>query len=180
MSGAHWHLILNHIPVIGIYFGLFILIVGLLKKSDFIKKLALWLLLILALIALPAYFTGEAAEEVAEKMPFTSEEVLESHEWAGQLSLMACVVIGLLVLLAFLMLIFGGKLSGPLLIIILILAIITAGLTAWTANLGGKIRRPELRGETVSPSYEQYYKIEEEGEPVIPDYQEEPGDPEKP
>ena len=174
MSGAHWHLILNHIPVIGIYFGLLILIVGLLKKNDFIKKLGLWLLLILALITLPAYFTGESAEEAVEHLPFTSEEAMESHEWAGQLSLIAFIIIGLLVLLAFLMLIFNRKLSGPLLMIILIVSIVTAGLTAWTANLGGKIRRPELRGEKVSASYEQFYKIDEENDTEMPDDKEEP------
>lgn len=168
MAGNHLHLILNHIPVIGIYFGLLLFIAGLLKKNGFIKYLALWLLLILAIIALPVYFSGEAAEETAEKMPFTSEEILKQHEWAGQLSLVGFLLIGLCVILIFLLRIFKGEISNSLVIIILILTVATAGVLVWTANSGGKIRRPELRGETVSPSYEQYYDIEKDDEAEEP------------
>jgi glucan phosphoethanolaminetransferase (alkaline phosphatase superfamily) len=168
MAGNHLHLILNHIPVIGIYFGLLLLITGLLKKNGFIKYLALWLLLILAIIALPVYFSGEGAEETVDKMPFTSDEILEKHEWAGQLSLVGFLLIGLSVILIFLLRIFKGEISNSLVIAVLILTVITAGVLAWTADLGGKIRRPELRGETVSPSYEQYYDVEKDNESEEP------------
>jgi hypothetical protein len=38
MSATHFHLILNHIPVLGTAFGLGLLIFGLLRTSDEIKK----------------------------------------------------------------------------------------------------------------------------------------------
>ncbi len=164
MSGGHLHLILNHIPVIGIYFALLILIVGFIKKNVTLKYMALWLLLVLAIIALPTYFTGESAEEVVERMPYTSEEMIHQHEWAAELSFIAFIITGILVILVFLTRIFRGRLSQPFLILVLLMTIITAGLTAWTANLGGKIRRPELRGEEVKSAIERYLEWEESQE----------------
>ena len=102
MAGTYLHLILNHIPVIGIYFGLLLLVIGLLKKNNFIKYLSLWLLLFIAIIAIPTYFSGEAAEHVVEKMPLVSEETMEKHEWAGQLSLIGSMLVGFFIILAFL------------------------------------------------------------------------------
>lgn len=168
MTGAHWHLVLNHIPVIGTFFVLLFLVIGLLRKRDFVKKISLWILLLLALITLPVYFTGESAHEELEDMPLVSMNTIHEHEEAAELAFAGELIIGGLVILYFLFNIFKSKLVKPIFIIILILTFATAGLMAWTANLGGKIRRPELRGETVSPSYEKYYDIEKEAEPEKP------------
>ena len=53
MNVAHWHLILNHIPVLGIAFGLVVLGAGLWKSSEELKRLALVVFATSALLAVP-------------------------------------------------------------------------------------------------------------------------------
>ena len=66
MNATHLHLMLNHIPVLGTVFGLGLLVFALWRKSEELKKAALGIFLIVALLAVPVYLTGEPAEGVAD------------------------------------------------------------------------------------------------------------------
>ena len=85
MNATHFHLILNHIPVLGTAFGLGLLIFGLLRTSDEIKKAALGIFVIVAIATIPVYFTGEPAEEGVESLPGVSKAFMERHEEAAGL-----------------------------------------------------------------------------------------------
>jgi len=63
MNWAHIHLSLNHLPVVGIIFGVLLLLLALLRKSEELKRVSLGVFVLTALIALPVYFTGEPAEK---------------------------------------------------------------------------------------------------------------------
>ncbi|HET7290515.1 MAG TPA: hypothetical protein VFJ67_08775, partial [Thermodesulfobacteriota bacterium] len=80
MNAAHWHLILNHIPLIGIGFVILLMIIAFARKSQELKNVAMIFAVIVALWAIPAYLTGEPAEEVVEDMPGISENIIEEHE----------------------------------------------------------------------------------------------------
>ncbi len=69
MNQAHFHLILNHLPILGILFGLIILTGGFLTKNAAVKRTALGMFVLSAIFAIPAYLTGEGAEEVVENLP---------------------------------------------------------------------------------------------------------------
>ncbi|MCI0564610.1 MAG: hypothetical protein MN733_39585, partial [Nitrososphaera sp.] len=69
MNLAHVHLLLNHFPVIGTVFGFLFLAYAMAKKSEELKKVSLGIFVLIALIALPVYFTGEPAEEVVKHLP---------------------------------------------------------------------------------------------------------------
>ncbi len=64
MNAAHWHLILNHIPLIGIGFVILLMIIALARKSQELKNVALIFTVIVALWGIPAYLTGEPAEDI--------------------------------------------------------------------------------------------------------------------
>jgi len=151
MNPAHLHLVLNHLPVVGTMFGLGILAFGLGKRSEEIKRLALLLWAITAFIAVPAYLTGEPAEGAVKGMPGVAGDLIERHEEAagvalgGVLALGAFAVIGLV---AFRRQRPVAKWFG---VMALLGAFIVSGLMAWTANLGGQVHHPEIRG-TASPS----------------------------
>ena len=59
MNWAHIHLSLNHLPVVGTFFGVLLLLLALLRKSEELKRGSLGVFALTALLALPIYFTGE-------------------------------------------------------------------------------------------------------------------------
>lgn len=144
MSWGHLHLLLNHVPVIGTLLGLLLLLVAFVRKSEELKKVTLGLLVLIALVTVPVYLTGEPAEEMVENIPGVSEVMIERHENAALFSLIAVEVGGITALAG--LLLFGRKkwLGNLLAIVPLAFSVVTGGLMAWTANLGGQIRHTEI------------------------------------
>ena len=68
MDQAHLHLILNHFPILGPLFGTVLLLIGTLKNNKVIQKAGLMSIAVIALITIPAYFTGEAAEHATDTL----------------------------------------------------------------------------------------------------------------
>lgn len=62
MNPAHLHLMLNHIPVLGTAFCMVLVGSALIQKSEELKRVSLGAFVIVALLAIPAYLTGEPAE----------------------------------------------------------------------------------------------------------------------
>lgn len=152
MSWGHLHLVLNHVPVIGTFLSLLLLLVAFVRKSEELKKVTLALLVLIALVTIPVYLTGESAEEMIEHFPDISEAMIERHENAALFSLIAVEVAGIIALAG--LLIFGRKkgLGNLLALVTLALSMIGGGLLAWTANLGGQIRHTEISSGVGSPS----------------------------
>jgi len=165
MNEAHIHLLLTHLPVVGTLLGLLILTYALLAKKTEALTIASGVFVLSGLAAVAVYLTGEAAEEVVEGLPGISHAIIERHEEAALVALVAAVVLGL-VSLGSLFLSRRGVprwLAGAT----LILALVASGIMAWTANLGGQINHPEIRsdqvatqagGEQPSRSYEEEEK----------------------
>ncbi len=144
MNLAHVHLILNHIPVIGIPIALLFLGYGLSKKNDGTQRIALFILVGLAAVALTVYFTGEPAEELVENLPGVAESFIEAHEDAALFSLILTLIVGASALVAIW---FQGdsKKSRLLNFSVFGIACLAAISLFYTANLGGKVRHTELR-----------------------------------
>ncbi len=153
MNAAHIHLMMTHVPVIGTFAGLGLLAFGLVRKSQELKKAALGILFIAALFSVPVYLTGEPAEDVVERMAGVSHAGIERHEEAAATAFTTLVVVGAV---AFVGLIWRRKQAIPSWYLSLILAgsIVSAGLMAWTANLGGKVRHTEISGSAITSAAE--------------------------
>jgi uncharacterized membrane protein len=145
MSGAHLHLIVNHIPVLGAVFGLLLLSYGVVKRNDGIVRAGLWTLAIVGLTGLAAYLTGEPAEEVVEHLPGISESVIERHEEAAYLATIGGGVVGLVAIAGLFLHRAGRPVGGRFSALMLLLTLGLFGGMAWTANLGGQIRHAEIR-----------------------------------
>lgn len=145
MNIPHIHLMLNHLPVIGVIFCGALLAVAIILKNVQFQRVAFLFLFIVALSAIPVYLTGEPAEEIIEDIPGVSETFIEEHEQVALIALVAMEIVGGLSLLG---LILYRKTSGPpghLTSGILVLTIVVMALMAWTAYLGGHIRHSEIR-----------------------------------
>ena len=144
MNIAHWHLILNHLPVLGTVFGLAALAAGLWKSSEDLKRFALVTFAASAVIALAVYFTGEPAEDAVKQLPGVGSGALERHEDAAGAALGGVLALGALALVGLMVFRRQRPIAKWLAATSLIGALIVAGLMSWTANLGGQIRHSEI------------------------------------
>lgn len=146
MNAAHAHLMLNHAPVLGTAFALGLLLFGLWRRSTELTKAALGALVITALLSVPAYLTGEPAEDLVEALPGISMMDIKHHEEFAQIAFTGALVMGVGAL-AGLVLFRRGRLVPIWFSWATVgLGVVVGGLMAWTANLGGEIHHSEIRG----------------------------------
>jgi uncharacterized membrane protein len=144
MNGAHLHLIVTHLPIVGLLAAFMLNLYAIISKNDEIKKLSLWAYVVLGIFGLLAYLTGDSAEEVLLTYPGFTEEMIEPHEnmaiffFIGLMIMMAGAFAGL----------YLSKTKEALLkkfnLYLLIVAILVAFLAVQTGSTGGKIRHPEI------------------------------------
>ena len=78
MTGAHLHLMFIHFPIAGMVLALPVLLAGWWLKNEGLKWAGLFLVVAAGLATGGAFFTGEAAEEIVEKLPGIAHEVIHA------------------------------------------------------------------------------------------------------
>jgi len=155
MDYAHLHLMINHIPVIGLGFAAALLIYAMAKKNEELKKASLWAFLIIALAAIPVNITGEMSEDAVEKLPGVSEAIIEKHDHMAFLALIGMEILGVIAAAGLLISRRGGIINRSVMVALLVVSIAAAGLVGNTAYLGGQIRHTEIRGgQPLSDGYD--------------------------
>ena len=144
MNAVHWHLALNHLPVVGSVFAILLLGWAVYRRSDELLRTALGGIALVTVACFPAYFTGEPAEESVRQLPGVSRDVVKAHEEAAEKAFTVLFVVGVG---AAGMLVWMRRQPIPRWVGVgLLVGLLgAAGLLGWAANLGGKIRHPEIR-----------------------------------
>ena len=158
MNGAHLHLIVTHLPVLGVAFGTGLLGFGLFRGNRAIQQVALGVLVLAGLAAGVAYLTGEGAEEAIENALGSGKALVERHEEAGVLGLVAAGIAGVIALLVLASGRKGRPFSRGLAVLNLVVALVASGMLAWVANLGGQIGHPEIRSAQSAPTGEDHQR----------------------
>ncbi|MEO8453458.1 MAG: hypothetical protein ABI647_26985 [Gemmatimonadota bacterium] len=151
MNAVHVHLIVTHLPVLGVGLGTALLGFGLYRKNRVIQQTALSILVLAGLAAGAAYVSGEAAEEVIEETLAVGTPYLERHEEAGVYGLVLAAIAGAMALIVLATGRKGRPLSKGLAALNLVIALLASGTLAWVANLGGQIGHPEIRSGQIAP-----------------------------
>jgi len=146
VTPAHLHLLLNHVPTIGFGLGLGLFVASLLAKSEDLKQASLVVFFIIALVAIPAYLTGNAANFVLQDEPAVSQDVVAAHQDAAMLALVPMEVTGLLAWFAL------WRFRRWHVVALLVLSVLTIGLMARAATLGGEVRHPEILADGTAAS----------------------------
>jgi uncharacterized membrane protein len=148
---AHWHLILNHIPVVGSAFAFGLLAWAMARRSEELKRASLCAVVLVALLTVPAYLTGEPAfegiMEILEATPEDEDPLVNAHQNAAGFSFAAAALAGVVAIVGLVRSRGGKPMSRPIVVTVAVLTMVTLGLMGWTANLGGAIRHPEIRSE---------------------------------
>lgn len=145
MNQAHIHLLINHLPILGALFGMLTLAAGFLLKNSTVKRTALGLFTFAALCAVPAYLTGEGAEEVVENLPGVSDALMERHEELANIFLGVTGALGLLALFTFFVDYKGKKSAGALYTLTFIVSLGAMVFAQQVGTSGGEIRHTEIR-----------------------------------
>ena len=101
MDGAHSHLLINHFPIIGSILSLLVLVAGFLLKNNIVKKTALAMIVFTSVMTIPAFTTGEEAEEALEAINQAPDSIIHEHEELAEIGLWTTVVVGLVAAFTF-------------------------------------------------------------------------------
>jgi ABC-type branched-subunit amino acid transport system permease subunit len=96
------------------------------------------------LLALPAFWTGEPAEDTLERQAAVSENLIEQHEESAELALVAALATSGLAALGWFVTRRKEAWLAPVTKGTAVAVILTSGLMAWVGHEGGKIRHPEI------------------------------------
>lgn len=157
MNFALVHLLTTHLPVLGILFASILMLYGLIRKSNELKRAALIGYVLTALTGIPAYLSGEEAEDMIEGLPGVTEQYIEEHEDFAKLSFIGVEIIGVISLAG----LYASRKNANMIDAfskgVILPSLVVVGMMAWTAHLGGLIRHTEIRSEstqTQNPSSE--------------------------
>jgi len=150
MTAPQVHLALNHLPVMGVLFSALVLVIGRVLRHEVISRLAIAVLVASAMAAVPVFLSGEPAEEAIEHAVGVSEPVIEAHENAARIALIAVEILGLVGLWGWFRY-RRSELGRGFTTMLLVATLALSGWFAWTAHLGGQIRHPELSAANATP-----------------------------
>lgn len=94
MNDAHFHLVVTHLPIVGVLVGFLVLLSGYIIKNPQVKTTALGIFIFSALTAILAFYTGEGAEEIVENLPGVSETLIHNHEELAELFFTMMLILG--------------------------------------------------------------------------------------
>jgi uncharacterized membrane protein len=155
MNEAHWHLALNHLPIIFPIVGIIVLLTGLLTGSSHVKRTALLIFVLGALTTIAAMSTGEGAEEVVEEITEVTEDYIEAHEEIAETFAFLSYLLGLLSMIGLWVDFKKKSFSKILYLLTLLFSIAVVYMGRRTGTSGGEIRHTEIR-DNYSPTESQH------------------------
>lgn len=145
MNGAHLHLVFNHFPIIVPIVGMLILIVGFFTDSNTVKRTAFGVFILGALLTLPSMFTGEGAEEIVEKLPGVTHDLIHEHEEKAEMLALLNYALGLISIFGFWANWKQKSYANIVAIAALVLSLVGLYLGKQAGTSGGEIRHTEIR-----------------------------------
>jgi uncharacterized membrane protein len=145
------HLVLNHVPLIGLVFGLVFFVVGLMRASEQTLRAGLRIFLAMGIAVLPVVGSGLVSATVLADAAWLDADALSNHRLAGIFTLVVLVGLGSVCGVA----LFTSRRNGRAMpvrvkLAVFLLAVAGFGATALTAYLGGGLRHSELGREQPS------------------------------
>ena len=145
MNDAHFHLLLNHLPVILPLIGIVILIEGLLLNSQIVIKTAYFILIFAAMATIPMVATGEKAEKVVEKLNGVDEQLLKTNEEISETFAILCYVLSGIAIFGLWANFYRKSFSKIINFTIIAVCIFTLIFAEITSIAGGEMRHSEIR-----------------------------------
>ncbi|MBP7821949.1 MAG: hypothetical protein KA010_03430 [Saprospiraceae bacterium] len=145
MNGAHFHLVVNHLPIVFPLVGIIVMIIGFVSKSDAVKRTSYFIFVLGALFSILSMTSGEGAEDIVKKINGIDKKLIHTHEEAAETFALLTYVLGVLSLFGLWASFSKKSFSNLLYIITLAFALVCMVFAKQTGTTGGEIRHTEIR-----------------------------------
>jgi hypothetical protein len=144
---AHLHLLLNHVPTVGSVAALGLLLMAFARRSEHLTHAGLEVLFVIAVLTLPAYVTGVAAQQQLRQRPDVTVDAIRVHHDAALIGFTVTELAGFLGWVALWQSRRRGRAARGLVPAVMLLLFVALVLMGRAATLGGEIRHPEIRAD---------------------------------
>ena len=146
-NAAHTHLLVNHFPIILPFIGVFIVILGLIFKSDLVQRIGLLLFVLTGIAAFISMNTGGNAEHFLERLDESKEHLMHEHEEVAETFSVIAYILSTISLVAIYLSWKKNKASKIFVGIAILAAFILLYFSKETGTSGGEITHLEIRNE---------------------------------
>jgi uncharacterized membrane protein len=150
MNDAHYHLVVNHFPIIGTILGLGILLAGIVLKNNTVKNVSYVLFIVAAIFAAFSMTTGEGAEKTVENFPNIGKQIIHEHEEIAEKLAIVLYALGAVSLLGLYTNFKNHSKAKLVSLLTLLIAIIGVFLAQQVGTTGGEIRHTEIRANATN------------------------------
>lgn len=144
MNQAHFHLIINHFPIILPVVGSVILIIGFFLKNDIVKRISFGLFIAAAISTFFTMNSGKGAEEIVEELGRSHKAIHIHEKYAETFAIMSYLLGGFSILALWL-----NWRKHPFrelcLFLVLGISLIVSYLATGTGRTGGEISHEEIK-----------------------------------
>lgn len=145
MNGAHYHLVLNHFPIIIPFIGLLVIIGGFMVKSEIVKRTAYCIFVLGALASFAAIATGDGAEQTVVQINGISKNLIHEHEEKAEVFALLSYILGLSSIAALWCSLKKKSFARYIGFSILVYCLVVLYFAQQTGTTGGEIRHSEIR-----------------------------------
>lgn len=141
MEASQIHILLNHYPVIGWFFGILLILLGYALKNELVKRNALLLLVIMSVVTIPVFITGEmTGGAVAAWSTGDRAKAITMHKHTARAGFGVVVLSGLLAAIVLFLRSRSGVINRWATLAVLIMSLVSAGVIGYATHLGRQIK----------------------------------------
>jgi len=157
MNDAHFHLAVNHLPIIVPGIAATILAGGFIFKSEIVKRTAYFIFILGAITTFVAMNSGEGAEEIVEHMG-ASHDLIHEHEEVAERFALVSHALGLLSIIGLWANWKRKKFSNIIAVVVLIISIVALFFGRQAGTTGGEIMHEEIRAGFNPAEHEEHHE----------------------
>lgn len=153
MTDAHYHLVVNHFPIIGTILAVGILIAGMLLKNNSVKNVSYVIFIVSAIFAYLSLKTGGPAAGAVKGMPDITKEIISEHAKVANNLAYTLYALAILSMLGLYTNIKNHNKADLFSFLAFIVSLLAVFFAQHVGTSGGEIRHTEIRKD-YKPSQE--------------------------
>ncbi|HMS44089.1 MAG TPA: hypothetical protein PKE69_27935 [Pyrinomonadaceae bacterium] len=138
MDAYKLHLLLNHYPMFGIIVGILLLLLGLWRKSEKVKRISLWIFLVSAVLTFPVYVSGEIAGSGMTDGIFG--DLIKQHKQSALIAFGLIEATGIAALIGLILLYRRSQQAKLMVLMVLVLSLASSVFITKTTLMGRNIK----------------------------------------
>jgi uncharacterized membrane protein len=142
-NAAHFHLLINHFPIILPMVGFCLLIIGFVLKSEVVKRIAYGIFIVASATGFLAMNSGSGAEEIVERLGRKHHIIHEHEELAEKFAFMT-YTLGLFSIIAFWLNWKKKPFKELSMFLVALIALVVIFLARGVGQSGGEISHKEI------------------------------------